>query len=171
MATVLDHPQSTKNEPATRTPREAPNNMEAEQALLGAILANNEALNHVGTALRPEDFYAELHQRIYRAILLFHDKGLIANPITLKQHFAGQQGVEDQYLARLVGAATSIINVRDYANLIRDAAIKRRLIGVGEEVVIKAFDEVEHSGMTQVEMAEQQLFNLATEGDAEGGFT
>ncbi|MFN7186417.1 MAG: DnaB-like helicase N-terminal domain-containing protein, partial [Alphaproteobacteria bacterium] len=123
MATVLDHPQSSKNDPAARPPREAPNNMEAEQALLGAILANNEALNHVGTALRPEDFYAELHQRIYRAILLFHDKGLIANPITLKQHFAGQQGVEDQYLARLVGAATSIINVRDYANLIRDAAI------------------------------------------------
>ncbi|MFZ4124905.1 MAG: replicative DNA helicase [Rickettsiales bacterium] len=161
---------SLKNEtPQATSTREAPNNMEAEQALLGAVLANNEALNHVGTALQPEDFYAELHQRIYRAILQFHDKGLIANPVTLKQHFAGA-GVEDHYLARLVGAATSIINVHDYANLIRDAAVKRRLIGIGEEVVNRAFKEAEHLGMTQVEMAEQQLFNLATQGDAEGGF-
>jgi len=149
--------------------REAPNNMEAEQALLGAVLANNEALNHVGTALQPDDFYAELHQRIYRAILQFHDKGLIANPVTMKQHFSGQ-GVEDQYLARLVGAATSIINVHDYANIIRDAAVKRRLIGIGEDVVNRAFKEAENNGITQVEIAEQQLFNLATEGDAEGGF-
>ena len=173
MATVLDHPQSpiSKAAPARGEGREAPNNMEAEQALLGAILANNEALNHVGTALRPEDFYAELHQRIYRAILQFHDKGLIANPITLKQHFAGQQGVEDQYLARLVGAATSIINVREYANLIRDAAIKRRLIGVGEEVVLRAFEDAEHEAITQVEIAEQHLFHLASEGEAEGGFS
>ncbi len=83
MATVLEHPSTPqKNEPAGAT-REAPNNLEAEQAVLGAILANNEALNHVGGSLVPEDFYAGIHQRIYKAIQQFHDRGLIANPVTL----------------------------------------------------------------------------------------
>lgn len=152
-------------------PKEAPHNFEAEQAVLGAILANNEALNHVGTSIVPDDFYAAIHQRIYKAILQFHDKGLIANPVTLKHHFSGQEGVEDQYLARLVAAATSIINIHDYARIIRDLAVKRRLITIGETVVVEAFDpQNELSGITQVEHAEQQLFRLATEGDIEGGF-
>ena len=174
MATVLDHPTSTaiKNElPAGAIGREAPHNVEAEQAILGAILANNEALNHVGTNVSPDDFYAVIHQRLYKAILQFHDKGLIANPVTLKHHFVGQDGVEDQYLARLVGAATSIINIHDYTRIIRDLAIKRRLIGIGEITVNRAFNPAEqHSGIDQVEMTEQELFRLATEGDAEGGF-
>ena len=151
--------------------REAPHNLEAEQALLGTILANNEALNHVGTALVADDFYAQLHQRIYKAILQFNDKGLIANPVTLKHHFAGTEGVEDNYLARLAAAATSIINVHDYARLIRDLAVKRRLIGVGEDVVNRAFDHSEErSGIELVETTEHELFKLATTGDAEGGF-
>jgi hypothetical protein len=87
MATVLEHPNTANvsDKPA----KEAPNNLEAEQAVLGAILANNEALNHVGSTLEAGDFYAGIHQRIYKAILQFHDKGLIANPVTLKHHFTG----------------------------------------------------------------------------------
>lgn len=170
MATVLEHPH-TKNDASSTTPmREAPNNLEAEQAVLGAILANNEALNHVGS-LEPEDFYAGIHQRIFKAIKQFNDKGLIANPVTLKHHFAGAEGVEDHYLARLVGNATSIINMHDYARIIRDLAIKRRLIGVGEGVVNEVYNPENHEdGITLVEKAEQQLFKLATDGDAEGGF-
>ncbi|MBX9726886.1 MAG: replicative DNA helicase [Rickettsiales bacterium] len=169
MATVLEHPNTANisDKPA----KEAPNNLEAEQAVLGAILANNEALNHVGSTLEAQDFYAGIHQRIFKAILQFHDKGLIANPVTLKHHFAGVEGVEDQYLARLVGSATSIINMHDYARIIRDLAIKRRLIGIGETTVVEAFNpQSEHGGITLVEMTEQQLFKLATEGDGEGGF-
>jgi len=165
------HSLAAKNEGTTGTVREAPHNFEAEQAILGAILANNEALNHVGSSVAPEDFYAAIHQRIFKAILQFHDKGLIANPVTLKHHFAGQEGVEDQYLARLVAAATSIINIHDYAKIIRDLAIKRRLIAIGEEAVVGAYDpQNERNGIAQVESVEQQLFRLATEGDAEGGF-
>lgn len=174
MATVLEHPNTTpqKNESPSAVPtREAPNNLEAEQAILGAILANNEALNHVGGSLIPEDFYAGIHQRIFKAILQFHDKGLIANPVTLKHHFVGVEGVEDHYLARLVGSATSIINIADYARIVRDLAVKRRLISIGENTVVEAFNpQSEHAGITLVEMTEQQLFKLATDGDAEGGF-
>lgn len=168
MATVLEHPTTTQKNDAPL--KEAPNNLEAEQAVLGAILANNEALNHVGS-LEPEDFYAGIHQRIFKAIKQFNDKGLIANPVTLKHHFAGAEGVEDHYLARLVGNATSIINMHDYARIIRDLAIKRRLIGVGEGVVNEVYNPENHEdGITLVEKAEQQLFKLATDGDAEGGF-
>ncbi len=169
MATVLEHPNTA---PKSDLPlKEAPNNLEAEQAVLGAILANNEALNHVGPSLEAEDFYAGIHQRIFKAIKQFNDKGLIANPVTLKHHFAGVEGVEDQYLARLVGSATSIINIHDYARVIRDLAIKRRLIAVGEETVLGAFNpQAEANGITQVEQAEQKLFKLATDGDGEGGF-
>jgi replicative DNA helicase len=171
MATVLEHPNTPQKEISPLPAKEAPHNMEAEQAVLGAILANNEALNHVGGLLVPEDFYAGIHQRIFKAIQQFNDKGLIANPVTLKHHFAGAEGVEDQYLAKLVAAATSIINIHDYARIIRDLAIKRRLIGVGENVVVEAFNpQSEHGAISQVEMAEQQLFKLATDGDAEGGF-
>ena len=162
---------SLQNPPVGTPSREAPHNLEAEQALLGAILANNEALNHVGTSLADDDFYALIHQRIYKAIQQFNNKGLIANPVTLKHHFSGQEGVEDQYLARLVGSATSIINISDYAQIIRDLALKRRLISVGEVAVNRAFNpQAEESGIAQVEMTEQELFRLATEGDSEGGF-
>lgn len=169
MATVLEHPNTAQKNEAPL--KEAPNNLEAEQAVLGAILANNEALNHVGSSLEPEDFYAGIHQRIFKAIKQFNDKGLIANPVTLKHHFAGNEGVEDQYLARLVATATSIVNIRDYSSIIHDLAIKRRLIGIGEQVVVEAFNpQNEDAGITQVEKAEQHLFKLATDGDAEGGF-
>jgi len=158
------------NTPALLT-REAPHNIEAEQALLGAILANNEALNHVGQGLKADDFYAPIHQRIYRAVVQFHDRGMIANPITLKHHFTKEDGIEDAYLARLVAAATTIINVADYAHIIHDLSLKRSLIGIGEQVVNRAYDHRdEAAALEQVEQAEQMLFNLATDGDAEGQF-
>ena len=169
MATVLEHP-SQPPAPGAAPSKEAPHNVEAEQSILGAILANNEALNHVG-GLEAEDFYAGIHQRIFKVIRQFNDKGLIANPVTLKHHFAGTEAVEDQYLARLVATATSIINIHDYTRIIRDLAIKRRLIGIGENTVIEAYNpQSEHGGLTQVEIAEQSLFKLATDGDGEGGF-
>jgi len=151
--------------------REAPNNLEAEQALLGALLTNNEALNHVGGELEALHFYAELHQSIYAAIQRFHDKGMVANPVTLKHYFKDDSRVEDQYLARLVAAAATIINVRDYAQIITDLYVKRQLIGVGEDVVNHAFDQTtELSAIEQIEQAEQLLFSLANDGETRSGF-
>lgn len=151
--------------------REAPCNLEAEQALLGALLTNNEALNHVSGELEPQHFYAELHQRIYEAILRFNDKGMIANPVTLKHYFKDEDSVEDQYLARLVAAAATVVNLRDYARIIVDLYTKRQLISIGEEVVNIAYDHGNQlTGEDQIENAEQQLFSLATDGDARGGF-
>ncbi|MBN67325.1 MAG: replicative DNA helicase [Rickettsiales bacterium] len=170
MATALSLDDQDSNT-EDKLHREAPYNLEAEQALLGAVLTNNEALNHVSQALLPEHFYAEIHQRIYGAILKFYDKGLIANPVTLKHHFTDEDAVDDHYLARLVASAATVINVFDYSQIIADLAVRRMLIGIGEDVVNTAYNtKVEASGMEQVEVAEQALFNLATEGTSEGGF-
>ncbi len=151
--------------------REVPYNLELEQALLGAILGNNELLNVVSHRLRPEMFYAELHQQIYQTILQFHDKGLVANPVTLKHHFIGEEGIDDTYLAKLAAAAMSVINAADYGQLIIDLAMKRQLIAIGEEVVNEAYDpKDDRSAIQQIEQAEQKLFSLASEDVSERGF-
>src|ERR1700761_3829887 len=134
---------SLADTPAGAEFRSPPHGMEAEQALLGAILVNNDAMHHVGSDLRPEHFYVPVHERIFAAIQGFFDKGLIANPITLKHHFDQDEGLQEQgggqYLARLAAAAGVVINVHDYSNLIYDLANKRSLISIGEEVVNTAY--------------------------------
>lgn len=151
--------------------REAPHNIQAEQALLGAILTNNEAMNHIGGELLAEHFYMPIHGQIFEAINRFHDKGMIANPVTLKHHFNSTDGIDDHYLAQLVAAAATIINVSDYAHIIIDLATKRALIQIGETVVNDAYNhQNDQTGLQQVEEAEQQLFNLATDGDSGKGF-
>src|SRR5271163_1699062 len=141
---LLDaNPGLLAGEKAETPYREAPCNIEAEQALLGALLVNNEALSHIGDRLQPEHFYEPLHSRIFEAIHKFHDKGLIANPITLKHYFDQDEALTDigggAYLAKLAGAAITVINIRDYSHMIYDLALKRQLIGIGEEVVNTAY--------------------------------
>lgn len=169
MATALK--LSSADAAAPALVREAPHNLEAEQALLGALLTNNDALNHLHPEMGAGSFYAPVHGRIFEAIHRFHDRGLIANPITLKHHFSGDEMIEETYLARLAAAATSIISVRDYSQILCDLATKRQLIAVGEEVVNTAYDAAADStAMEQIEQAEQQLFHLANAGDSAGGF-
>ncbi len=155
--------------------REAPHNLEAEQALLGAILVNNLALNHVSDRLRPEHFYEPVHMRIYEAILRLHDKGQIANPVTLRHFFDRDETLADigggEYLARLAGAAVTVINVTDFSEILYDLALKRQLIELGEGLVNEAYDQrIEVPAMEQIEAAEQSLFNLSAHGERQSGF-
>ncbi len=155
--------------------RQPPHNMDAEQALLGAILVNNEAMHHVNSSLRPEHFYVPVHQRVYAAIQSLFDKGLIANPITLKSHFDQDEGLKEigggAYLVKLAASSASVINVRNYSDIIYDASQKRSLIGIGEEVVNIAYkSDLEIAAMEQIEQAEQKLFSLASEGTSENSF-
>ncbi|HZD25178.1 MAG TPA: DnaB-like helicase N-terminal domain-containing protein, partial [Alphaproteobacteria bacterium] len=91
--------------------RAAPQNMEAEQALLGAVLVNNEAINKVTDFLLAEHFHEPVHQRIFAACLKLVERGQIANPVTLKHYFDQDDALADvggaQYLARLAGAAVT----------------------------------------------------------------
>ena len=155
--------------------REAPNNLEAEQALLGALLLNNEAFNRVADFLKPEHFHLPVHGRVYTAIGRLIDRGQIANPVTLKHMFEGDEALSDaggaQYLARLAGAAVTIINAQHYGRTIHDLALRRSLIRIGEDMVLNAYEaSLDADANDQIESVEQKLFNLAEEGLAESGF-
>src|SRR3990170_1453749 len=155
--------------------REAPHNVEAEQALLGAILVNNEAIDRVSTFLKPDHFYDPLHARIYETAAKLILSGKRAPPITLKPFFQGAPPVGElpvpQYLGRLAANATTIINAEDYGRTVYDLAIRRQLIGIGEEMVNTAFDSpIDAPPAVQIEESEQQLYELAETGKYGAGF-
>ncbi len=155
--------------------RQPPCNVEAEQALLGALLVNNEALNAIGDALAHLHFHEPVHQRIFAAIQKFHDRGMIANPVTLKHYFEQDEALADvgggTYLVKLAAAAIHVLNTHDYAQMIYDLALKRELIGIGEEVVNQAYaPDIDASSTQLIEQAEQKLFRLSAEGTGEKGF-
>jgi replicative DNA helicase len=158
-------------EPQFRTP---PSNIEAEQALLGAILVNNDAYYRVSDFLEAEHFIEGLHRQIYEVATSLIKAGKVATPITMKT-FLGDQDLGGitipQYLARLAAEATTVINAEDYGRTIYDLAIRRNLINIGEDLVNVAFDApVESSPRDQIEEAERRLYSIAETGRTDGGF-
>jgi replicative DNA helicase len=176
MATVELFPSrlpiaATPPEMPYRTP---PANFEAEQALLGAILVNNDAYDRVSDFLKTEHFVEEIHRRIYDIAGALIRAGKLASPITLKtflgEHDLGGVSVP-HYLARLAADATTIINAYDYGRTIHDLAIRRELIQIGEDVVNVAYDApVDSSPREQIEEAEKRLYQIAEGGQYGGGF-
>ena len=155
--------------------REPPNNIEAEQALLGAILVNNDAFYRVSDFLKPSHFFEPLHRKIYEVAGEFIRMGKIANPVTMKTFLPAEEKVGEltvaQYLARLAAEAVTVINAADYGRAIYDLAVRRALITVGEDMVNIAFDApVDMSPVEQIEDAERRLFELAETGRYDGGF-
>jgi hypothetical protein len=125
--------------------RSAPHNLEAEQALLGAILVNNEAHDRVSGFLEPHHFYDPLHQQIYETAAKLITSGKQATPITLKTFFEKAEPIDagltvPQYLGRLAANAVTIINARDYGRTVYDLATRRQLILIGEDMVNVAID-------------------------------
>ena len=155
--------------------RRPPANEAAEQALLGALLANNKAYERISEFLIPEHFIDPIHGRIYQAIARRVEQGQLADAVTLRAEFE-HSGVLDEvggtaYLAQLLTAMVGIINAGEYGRAIHDAWLRRQLIELGEGVVNNAFGaNPELDGTNQVEAAEQALFALATRGGSEGGF-
>src|SRR5580704_12567797 len=170
--------ESTARKPlAEATPlyRTAPHNIELEQALLGAILVNNEALYRVSDFLEPRHFFEPIHQKIYEVSAQLVRVGKTATPITLKTFLPPDIDVAgltvSQYLARLAAEATTVINAADYGRTIYDLALRRSLIGIGEDLVNLAYDASPDSEpRDQIEEAEKSLFQLAETGRYEGGF-
>ncbi|HEY5299352.1 MAG TPA: replicative DNA helicase [Acetobacteraceae bacterium] len=151
-----------------------PSNLQAEQALLGALLANNKSYERVAEFLTQDHFADPIHGRVYQAISRRIEAGQLADAVTLKAEFE-HSGVLDEvggtgYLAQLLTAMVGIINAGEYGRTIYDAWIRRELIDVGETVVNNAFGaDPELDGTSQIEAAEQRLFDLATEGGGNGG--
>jgi replicative DNA helicase len=150
-----------------------PSNTQAEQALLGALLANNKAYERVSEFLSAEHFIDPVHGRIFTAIQRRCEAGQIADAVTLRGEFEHNGALDEvggtAYLAQLLSAMVGIINAGDYGRVIRDAWVRRQLVDVGEVMVNRAFGaEPELDGAAQIEAAEQVLFDLATKGGSEG---
>ncbi|MET3925876.1 replicative DNA helicase [Devosia sp. 2618] len=154
--------------------RLAPHNVEAEQALLGALLLNNDAFYRVSDFLEPIHFYEPIHRDIYELAGKIIRAGKSADPTTIKTHLPDQllpDVTMAQYLAKLAAEATTVINAADYGQAIYDTAIRRNLILVGEEMVSVAYDgDVEMTPNKQIEKVEGELFQLAEKGRYDGGF-
>ncbi len=152
-----------------------PANLQAEQALLGALLANNKAYERVGDFLIAEHFADPIHGRIFAAVQRRIEAGQLADAVTLKGEFE-HSGTLDEvggtaYLAQLLTAMVGIINAGEYGRVIHDAWLRRQLIDLGETVVNNAFGaDPELDGPRQIEFTEQTLFTLATGQGTDGGF-
>lgn len=150
-----------------------PSHAQAEQALLGALLANNKAYERVSDFLTADHFADPIHGRIYAAIARRCEQNMLADPITLRAELEQSGALAEvggtAYLAQLLSAMVGIINAGDYGRLIHDAWVRRQLIDIGEVMVNDAYGgEPEADGKAQIEKSEQALFNLANKGGSEG---
>ena len=160
-------------EPTAPEAPSLPQNVEAEAALLGALMIDNRLAEDIQLKLRPDHFFEPLHARIYENILKLIDRNMIASPVTLRPLFEQDQEMKElggpSYLAQLTGSGAAIIGARDFAEQIYELALLRALIGVGREMVENALDtseEVDPKG--QIESAEAALYRVAEEGGGEG---
>jgi replicative DNA helicase len=151
-----------------------PHNIEAEAALLGAMMIDNRIAEDVQLKLRPEHFFEPLHGRVYEAILRLVDKNMIANPVTLRPMFEADASMRDLggagYLAQLTGSGAALIGARDFATQVYELALLRALIAVGRGMVETALDTSESvDPKSQIEEAEVALYRVAEQGGEEGG--
>src|ERR1700744_3896260 len=174
---ALPDSNALKLAPDAATPayRNAPHNIEAEQGLLGAILVNNDAFYRVSDFLEPKHFFEQIHQVIFETASSLIRMGKVATPVTLKTFLPSDTDLGGmtvgQYLARLAAEATTIINAQDYGRTIYELALRRDLIGIGEDMVNVAYDApVDFAPRAQIEDAERRLYELAESGRYDGGF-
>jgi len=170
-----DSPRSPTVPAESTLARIAPHNHEAEQQLLGAIMLSNRSFERVSEFLRPEHFSDPVHRRVFEACGKLIERGQMANPVTLKTYFDSDNALAElggmEYLAALSNSVVSVINAEEYGRLIFDAHMRRELIGLGEDVVNAAYSpDLEQTALDQVRTAEARLYELATTGQAEGGF-
>ncbi len=153
-----------------------PCSIETEQALLGAILINNESYFEASGIIDADHFYEPLHAKIFKTIGSLIDKGRVATPLNIATYLDGDPVLAEvggpNYLAGLAAAAASTINVRDYAHTVFDLAVRRGLIDVGSEMITRARDAgLEDEPSAQIVDAEQALYAIAEKGKYGAGAT
>jgi replicative DNA helicase len=155
--------------------REPPHNFEAEQALLGAILVNNNAYQRVAEFLRAEHFADPLHGKLFDSLSRLIERGQVVSAVTLKTYVENDEDLKAAggatYLARLAAASVHVIDAGAFGRAVHDLYLRRQLIDLGEGVVNGAFGgDVEDTALSQIEVAEKKLYDLASTGQTEGGF-
>ncbi|WP_299350150.1 replicative DNA helicase [uncultured Shimia sp.] len=164
---------ATGTEAETEDPM--PHSIEAEQQLLGAILTNNDIYDRIAAIIKAEHFYDPVHARIFEVASARIARNNLASPVTLKTFLEDDEGLKElggpAYLARLAGAAISAFAARDYAQMIYDMAIRRELIGLGNDITTRAQKaDVALEPKEQIVEAEQALYKLSEQGKTDSGF-
>ncbi len=147
-----------------------PANLEAEQALLGSILVNNDIIDEISNVIEPKIFYDPSHVKIYEVIENLNSKGMIANPITLKNFFEKENILNEvggtEYLVKLTRFSGSIKQANDYAKIIHEMYLRRELIQISDQL---SSDTLNASSQDQnaeniIENTERSLYDLAERG-------
>ena len=118
--------------------KELPNNIEAEQSVIGSILVTNEIFDEISTIISNINFYDPMHQKIYNAIESLIYKGMLANPITLKNYFEDEKDEIDipEYLVKITKFSTSVRQAIEYSKIIYDMFVRRELIKFQSKLLI-----------------------------------
>ena len=153
-------------------PQQLPRNVEAEAAMLGAMMIDNRLADDLLDKLKPAHFYEPLHGRVFAAIRTLRSNDMLATPVTLRPMFDADEGMKElggpAYLAQLTGSGAGLIGARQFAQQIYDLAMLRALVSVGRTLVDRAMDTSEQvNPRAQIEAAEEELFKVASEGGAE----
>jgi len=146
---------------------ELPNNIEAEQSIIGSILISNEIFDEINTFVSSKNFYDPMHQRIFSAIEKLIYSGMLANPITLKNHFEndGDKINIPEYLVKITKFSTSNRQAIEYSKIVYDLYVKRQLIKLSEEIIDTAkLNDIDKNSQTIIENSEKSLFDLAEKG-------
>lgn len=150
--------------------KEMPCNIEAEQAIIGSILVSNDIYDEITLLIDSKKFYDPMHAKIFETIEKLISKGLLANPITLKNYFENNEGLKElggqEYLIKITKFSTSLKQAIDYANIVHEMHVRRELIKISENVLNEASNnkEVTASGEEMIQNAEKSLFDLAERG-------
>ena len=155
--------------------QEIPSNIEAEQHLLGSVLINNDIIDEIANIINYEKFYDPIHVKIYEVIENLNSKGMIANPITLKNYFEKNQGLDDvggvEYLVKLTRFSSSVKQAVDYAKIVHENYVKRELIQISHQIKYDSVStEDDKSSDLIIEDAEKSLFDLAERGSFSQSF-
>ena len=146
---------------------ELPNNIEAEQSVIGSILVSNEIFDEINTIISHLNFYDPMHQKIFSAIENLIYKGTLANPITLKNYFENEKDELDipDYLVKITKFSTSLRQSIEYSKIIYDMFVRRELIKISENTIDSAKQKsLDVSGKNIIENSEKLLFDLAEKG-------
>ncbi len=155
--------------------KKLPSNIEAEQALIGSVLVNNDIIDEISSIVSANKFFDPAHRKIFEVIENLNNKGMIANPITLKNYFENNSGLEEvggiDYLVKLTRFSSSVKQSIDYAKIIHEMYVKRELISISENIDEDSRNkELEKTGEGIIEDAEKSLFDLAERGNFSQSF-
>ena len=146
---------------------ELPNNIEAEQSVIGSILLSNEIFDEINVLISSKNFYDPMHQKIFSAIESLIYKGMLANPITLKNYFENEKDELNipEYLVKITKFSTSSRQSIEYSKLIYDLFVKRELIKISDNIIDTAkLNDLSNDGKQIIESFEKSLFDLAEGG-------